>query len=394
MSDAFAQFKQGKSIEVQESERDIALNNEYKEPLKVPLDKQKKDVLESLYGIHKTNEVNDSDEVTSPETGNPKEIAENENITDDNLSDNTNNEKPASIETSEITTEADGETKNPNLDNSEGNQEKDKKIPIKIEDNKYYPIINRLYESEQITKESYESITKSISENNGELNLDNLSINSDEKKLIDGYITELDIKNEDKNILNFGKDIKDVEEFKDFNTNLDKNGKFDSEVLNIVGKNYLKIQVGDEQIDPKQDISTAIETTKNHILKEVKNIPKDSQTYLTAIENISSGNLKKQLEGINSLYVLSYSSEGQLSKKELSSYTKKRKEELKERAREITIEMANLANNPNTEKQFKLNLEKIDVIREANEIEGGDVFEAGDIDKVSEKLSAGKEDKS
>lgn len=394
MSDAFAQFKQWKSIEVQESERDIALNNEYKEPLKVPLDKQKKDVLESLYGIHKTNQVNDSDEVTSPETWNPKEIAENENITDENLSDNTNNEKPASIETSEITTEADWETKNPNLDNSEWNQEKDKKTPIKIEDNKYYPIINRLYESEQITKESYESITKSISENNWELNLDNLSINSDEKKLIDWYITELDIKNEDKNILNFWKDIKDVEEFKDFNTNLDKNWKFDSEVLNIVWKNYLKIQVWDEQIDPKQDISTAIETTKNHILKEVKNIPKDSQTYLTAIENISSWNLKKQLEWINSLYVLSYSSEWQLSKKELSSYTKKRKEELKERAREITIEMANLANNPNTEKQFKLNLEKIDVIREANEIEWWDVFEAWDIDKVSEKLSAWKEDKS
>jgi len=276
-----------------------------------------------------------------------------------------------------------------------GNDEKNWLTKFKVEESKYYPLINRLFVSKKISNSSFDTIKKNITENQWELNLDNLTLGQEEKELLKTFVTKLDEKSEKQNISDFWNDIKNLDEFKGFKIELDENGKFDSEVLNLVWKNYLKIPETEDKIDVKSDVSTAIEITKNKILKEVKNIPKDSQTYLTSIQNISSGNLKKQIEWINSLYILSYSSEWKLAKgsSDVSEYKKIRKEQLMlewgqlEQEIQKTTDLKKLEELNKRKEEIVNEMSELTWVKDGKKVERWELFpDAWKMDKTPETL--------
>ena len=143
----------------------------------------------------------------------------------------------------------------------------------------------------------------------------------------------------------------------------------------MIWKNYLKIPDWENNINKKEDISTAIEVTSKDILNEIKNIP-ECQTKETALKNISSWNLSKQIEWINSLYVLAYSNEWKLAKKEFNIYKEKRKKEIIKEANivDANLKLAEKNNNQNELKNLEKQMDAL--INEAKELTKWEVFEA------------------
>ncbi len=286
------------------------------------------------------------------------------------------------------------QTENTQIDSESNQIEKKEDITeVKTEENRYIPAITRLKETGAINTESYTIITWSIEQNSGELNLDNIQIESEEKQVLKSCVEALDPKRSEENIKKFSSDIAWIEEFGDYETNLDNDWRFESNVLNLVWENYIQIEWQNGELDKTWDILTAIQTTKNDILTNIKNIPKETQTYKTAIANISSWDLKKSLEWISSLYILSYSNDWKLAKKgkEVLNHKNKRKKELIEEAKQVTIDLSNAKQKNDQEKIKKFTKQKNEIIAEARDIESWDIFEAGDLDKVTEEEKNQKE---
>lgn len=257
-----------------------------------------------------------------------------------------------------------------------------------LENNNIFQIAKRLHSNNQLSDESFDKIKDYIYQNNWEISIDKVEINDSEKDLIKWLNKKLEWENKDKNIIDFSEDIKNIDEFKDYDKSMEDwkfaHNNWNFNILNIIWENYIKIPDKQNNSDPKQDISTAIEITKNNILKEIKNLPVDSQTYKTAIENIKSGNLKQQIEWINSLGILAYSREWKLAKKEINSYKEQRKKELQNKAMKITKQLIEARKSNDTKRIEKLELEKQKIIDEANEIESWDIFEWWKNEKIND----------
>jgi len=249
--------------------------------------------------------------------------------------------------------------------------------------NKYLPVINRLLESWEITGETYNILLDNSEENFWSLDVANLVINQDQKTLVEWLVESLN-NNSKENILKFSWDIAMLEEFEDYDTYIN-DWKIDEPILNMIWENYIEIPEKNWSIDKTKDILTAVKTTKSDLLNKYTNINQDCQTYITAINNIENWNLKLALEWINSLYVLWASNAWKLAKKETIKYTGKRKEQLKNKAEEITNALVEAKQNNNEKEIKKLNSQKKDIIVEAKEIDSWDIFEAGDFDKISEE---------
>lgn len=277
-------------------------------------------------------------------------------------------------------TDIEEETKNIE-DSNENNSDLNEKV---LDNNKYYPVIKRLFDWNQLSQESFNNIKENIINNNWNLDTQTLNIDIDEKKNIEWLIVNLEWDNKKQNLIDFSSDIKSLDEFSSFNINIDKNWSFESEVLNMIWKNYIKIPDFENNIDSKFDISTAIKITSKDIINDVKNIP-DCQTLDTALKNIWSWDLNEQLEWINSLYVLAFSSEWKLAKKEVNSYKEKRKKEIIKEANILDKNLKIAEESSNKNEIDKLESQKEELIKEAKELTSWEVFESWDFDKVSDK---------
>lgn len=224
-------------------------------------------------------------------------------------------------------------------------------------------IIKRLFETNNITTPLEQIIDK-----NWKINLENKDIKPEDKQTIEWFIKNLDPKNKVNNISNLKEDSKNIPELKDNYEIKTKDDWFEAEVLNKIWWNYIKFPDKDMKNNPEADLQTAIKTTKNEILTEVKNIKYDSETYKTAIKNINSWDLKTQLEWINSLYALAYSNEWTLTKKSIESYKEKRKEEIKNHAIELENQIKEAWKNGNKWELKKFELKKQELKNELSEI--------------------------
>jgi len=254
----------------------------------------------------------------------------------------------------------------------------------KLNNNPIFPTIERIYEQWEINETTFKEIKNQLNTSE-KLEIDKLNIDLKEKKILEWYMTNLDFNNlnREQNLNKLTQDIKESPEIKNLEIKINKDWTFENEALNKVGKNYLKIPDSNWNFDIQKDFSTAIKTTKNEILKEVKNIKKDSETYKQAIKNINSWNLKKQLEWINSLYILAYSNEWILGKKSLDKYKNNRKKQLIEEAKKLEQTLQQQKLNEQQTKQLekrkeeiKKELSEITGIKNWKKIEGWDIFKA------------------
>ncbi|MDD3793251.1 MAG: hypothetical protein PHI37_00360 [Candidatus Gracilibacteria bacterium] len=251
----------------------------------------------------------------------------------------------------------------------------------------YSAIVNRLYDKNNpkkslIGEDSYYELIDYLSGLDGK-NPDFSGLKLSDKvdqKIIKSYFERyMDGKNKKENLSNMIGDTKKIPEFSDFK--LGKDGTFEMEFLNKIGENYVNFPDGDGNIDYQKDLQTAILKTRSDIISEVKNINLDSQTYKTAIKNIDSGDLKTQIEGIESLYILAYSNEGVLGKTQIDTYKEKRKNRLIQEGIKLENEIETAKQSNNTKLQEKLELKKQEIIKEISEITGildgkkvGDIF--------------------
>lgn len=259
-----------------------------------------------------------------------------------------------------------------------------------LENNNTFKIAERLYNSNQLSNESFENIMNYIDQNEWEIDINKVDLEDSERDLLEWLSFNLKWENKDQNIIDFSADIKNIEEFKDFDKTMEdwkfSNENWNFNILNKIWENYIKIPDKQNNLDPKKDISTAIEITKNNILKETKNLPIDSQTYKTAMENIKSTDLSEQIQWINSLGILAYSNEWKLAKRtEVNIYKEQRKEELQNKAMKITKQLIEAKKTNDTKRIEKLELEKQKIIDEANEIESWDIFKWWENEIINEK---------
>lgn len=262
-----------------------------------------------------------------------------------------------------------------------------------LENSRYYPIVERLFETEQISKDTYEKVINNIDNNLWELKIDELEITNDDENTLEWIIfNETDT---ERNLSDFIDDIDNIKQsvtIDTFDFEIDSND-FNSEVLNKIWKNYLKFPDNEWNFDIKKDFATAVLGTKNEILSDVQNIPLDSETFKVAIRNINSTDINKQLEWIESLYVLAYSqTEWVLWSKVLNSYKKKRKDKLKKEWKKIQEELLTAEENNNQEKLIELNKRKNEIINEMSELtwvkdwkklESWDIFKATKLETAS-----------
>jgi len=175
-------------------------------------------------------------------------------------------------------------------------------------------------------------------------------------------------------------------------------GEFEGEVLNKIWGNYIKNPNENGEFDIEVDFSLAILETRNEILKECANIKTDSETYKVAIKNIESWDIEKQLEWIESLYILAYSNEWTLWKTTLDKYKRNKKKQLKSKFDKVKSELEVLEDIINKtkeqkNKEKKLTLEYNSIIRESQELLWEwDVFKASKLDLNTWNTEKQKED--
>ncbi len=216
------------------------------------------------------------------------------------------------------------------------------------------------------------------------------------------YISNIkeSLNNKDKNFEDFKNDIEDfkeVAELSEYDFAIENN-IFESRVLNKIWQNYLKFPDKNWHCDKIKDLETAIITTKNEILRDYVNLPIDSETYKTAIKNINSGDIKKQMQGIDSLYTLAGSKAWELWKTSLDKYKNNRKKELKIEFNKIKTELETLEQKEDkTEEESKkvkaLTVEYNSIIKQAEEIDAWDIFESWELDKNTSNSEDIKENK-
>ncbi len=225
-------------------------------------------------------------------------------------------------------------------------------------------------------------------------NLDGLS----EEKLLE---RQENLKNKSKNLDTLIRDIETIKNLDSlYSLDIDlatEEKSFNSEVLNKIWWNYLKTPLENWEFDLEADFSMAILETKAEIIDECANIKMDSETYKVAIRNIESGDIKRQLEWIESLYYLAYSNEWKLWKASLDKFKNKKKQRLIDEGRKID-EKLQLAINQKNEKEL-LNKRKQEIIMELSEmtwikdwekVEWWDVFTAS-MNEQNERGSLEKE---
>jgi hypothetical protein len=263
---------------------------------------------------------------------------------------------------------------------------KEKLNDKEIKEIKEYPLVKNYLEERNIPVDNL-----SLDEN-WKIDINNIDwLSIEDKEMLNWLIINIEWDNIKQNIIDLSKTINDISEFDDYNKNITDEW-FSDWVLNKIWENYIKIPDSKWEFDNIKNIWTAIELTKNEICIEAKNFNRDSQTYKTAILNIESWNLKKQLEWINSLYYLAYSTEWKLwAKNSLKSHKDKRKKELISDAN-VLEEKIQLALKQWDEKQLKqLDIDKDRIISEVEELVSWDVFEAWELDKITDDLNEKKE---
>lgn len=238
----------------------------------------------------------------------------------------------------------------------------------------YSAIVNRLYDKNNpkkslIGEDSYYELIDYLSWldwKNPDFSWLKLSDKVDQKIIKSYFERYMDWKNKKENLSNMIWDTKKIPEFSDFK--LWKDWTFEMEFLNKIWENYVNFPDWDWNIDYQKDLQTAILKTRSDIISEVKNINLDSQTYKTAIKNIDSWDLKTQIEGIESLYILAYSNEWVLWKTQIDTYKEKRKNRLIQEGIKLENEIETAKQSNNTKLQEKLELKKQEIIKEISEI--------------------------
>lgn len=370
------------AIENPEKAREIEQDNkEYKEPLKVTLEEQKRKLKEELYWVKEKDIIHQEmiDMETNPNEQETKRDAFEEysrwpdyykntwvEVDEDNIS--------------EVQEWNDfWATWIPEWTQVESIE--DRTIPDNISKKKEYPLIEKFLDKKWIYISNFKL--------NKDWNIDIYAIEWLEIKdriELEWLINNLNESNQDANILDFAKVIKEVEILKNENTSMDNDWHFEEAILNLIGEKYLSIP----ENTIEENISLAIELKRNGILSDVKNLKIDTQTYKTAIENINSENLEKQIRWLKSLHILAYSGEWKYWKKqiELYKYVSERQIQLEEKYSQLQNKLKLAKEKWETEKASKIEDEIKAIENEAIEIESWDIFEAWETDKWPEKIES------
>jgi len=277
------------------------------------------------------------------------------------------------------------ENKNPEKDNFDFEWESE----IFKQNSKYIPIIDRLFKINKISENTRNSL---FWQNLEKPNLEKIEwITKEEKEIINNSFKKIESTNKKSNLETLQKDIKllkNKEYLNSFNLEI-KDWKYESEVLNMIWWNYIEFPTIENKKEIEEDLKVAITLTKNEIERKYTNLSRDSESYNTAIKNIDSDDLKKQMQWIESLYILWSSKAWELWKTRvvLDRHIEKRKNELIEEFKKLHTELKKLNENSeqNKEKIKNIKEEIKNISDEANEIEAWDIFEASEIEIVTWK---------
>ena len=256
---------------------------------------------------------------------------------------------------------------------------------------KYTTVIWRLFETESISKDTKEIL---LSEDFDNIDIDKVkwSIPINEKNIVKQSFNKIKESNKPANLEIFKKDIKEIKNHSAFNSfDLEiKDWKYESEVLNMLWSNYIEFPSHTDTKDIKKDISTAIVLTKSEIEKTYTNLSRDSESYKVAIDNINSGDIEKQMQWISSLYILGASKAWELGKTTIDKYKKSKIEKLISEFQKLNKEFDELEAKKTTEKinerKKEINERITEIWDEANEIEGWEIFESDDKEKIQSNI--------
>ncbi len=378
--DALAHLKQWVNIDKPKTAEEIAKDKDYDEKWKsINKDTRTKMQLEAfknIYWIEQTewNDTKNNNIVSKEDTDKHISWEEMDNDikrnseTEENIIDNNHSSKE---DYSNMPTEEDY------IKNKE---------QVEIKSSKEYPLVKTFLSERNINNDSL-SLDK-----DWKIDVNAIEwLNYEDKEILTWLLVNIEWDNRAQNRIDFSTNIKDMPEFSEYDLTFWDNW-FDNGVLNRIWDNYIDIPDSSWKIDVEKNISISIEVAKNEILKEAKNVKPDSQTYKTAIANIESWDLKKQLEWINSLYYLAFSSEWKLwAKDSLNAHKNKRKKELISDANILDAKQQIALNNNNTEEFKKLDKQKDIIISEVKELVKWEIFEASDFDIMAEGIHEWKE---
>lgn len=293
-----------------------------------------------------------------------------ENISEEKKNENTEKETNGDKETN--TTESEQEI-----------LEKKEKIK-EITESKEYPLIKSVLEKNNINVDTkfFENSTE-----DWKINIEKLDIENSLKEEISELLDWLKEENKEENISNFSKRVEESDIFKSYDTKLE-DWKFQSSVLNVIWSHYIEVPKN----SLNENIELSINSAKNSILSDFKNINRNTKTFEISIEKIESWSIEDMISWLETLNNLAVSTSWKFSKKKLDWIKKREKSKIKKEAILVNNELEIAKTNNNYEKIKKLEKEKQSLIQRAEELTSWDIFEAGEIDKISEKLPEQKED--
>jgi len=207
-------------------------------------------------------------------------------------------------------------TKDPNSQETKNKQNiletKEAQISFSKEakDSKEFPVLERLQKDGKISEWALNSLFKDYKKDS---KIDTSKIeNKEEKKIIDWIINNFKERekpiNEQKDTWNnedFKKDIEKFEEFKILNEAKDQKWTIEADIYSMMSKNYFKIntEISDNK-EIKQNFEVSIKISLNNIKDDYKTLNQDTETFKQAEQKINSGDLKKSLEWLQTIYLL------------------------------------------------------------------------------------------
>lgn len=268
-----------------------------------------------------------------------------------------------------------------------------------LEKSPIFPLVKRLYNKETpenslISEESFQELLQQLETSNWELDLKELKLSDDKDNQ---KVKDVLKKFEKQTSLNLWKegdyyqDIKWMEEFSDIFEAFDKKDKdsIDFDLFKLIWENYVRLEnPWQEKNNVIEDLGTAIEISSKKILRDFKNIPRDSQTFENAMKNIGSGNLTRQVDWIKSLYLLASAwawFRAAKTEKQKKAIREKLNPELQKRLKQLgeqIIKAQETANKEIDSKKRQELLEEVDTLKkEKDEVESWEIYSGWKLDK-------------
>lgn len=263
-----------------------------------------------------------------------------------------------------------------------------------LENQTYLPVLSSLVRQNQINLETFDSVLEEL-DTNGSFVWEDLNLDESEILRIKWVLDQCN-KARDIDSIWWKKEFE--ESFPDIKRQLENKefSPIESEVYSLIWRNYISTSPDWVDNNPELDFNIAVETAANEILINAQNIRKDTVCFERCIKSIQNGDTNEdRFEWLLMLYTLAWTAEWAVGAKGskqfqmMKLWVEQRKEVLQRQYQE-SKEL--LTNNEVSEQEKIKNKSELElIIAEAWEIESWDIFPAWEIDKISENMSENSE---